>query len=299
MPVHDDLGTRMKEFYEQVPKTKLIRRMPVAIRLDGRAFHTFTRGFQKPFDEILMKSMQETMKYLCENIQGCVFGYTQSDEITLILVDYKNLISTAWFDYDVQKVCSIAASMATMTFNKIFNDKVWEYIAFQKVSLNPQSVELQEEQEKYNDDLRRAREKGAMFDCRCFNIPKEEVTNLIYWRQLDAMRNSVQAVGQANFSHKELQGKSCADIKEMLKEKGVDWDSLPLECQRGSCCVKNVITVKKEQIVFPSGKKTVVPTVRLRDTSKLERAWVIDKEIPIFKGEGRKYIEDLIFIDEE
>ena len=120
MPVHDDLGTRMKEFYEQVPKTKLIRRMPVAIRLDGRAFHTFTKGFQKPFDKILMKSMQETMQYLCENIQGCVFGYTQSDEITLILVDYKNLTSTAWFDYDIQKVCSIAASMATMAFMKTY-----------------------------------------------------------------------------------------------------------------------------------------------------------------------------------
>ena len=102
------------------------------------------------------------------------------------------------------------------------------------------------------------------------------------------MRNSVQAVGQANFSHKELQGKSCANIKEMLKEKGVDWDRLPLECQRCSCCIK------KEQIIFSSGKTTV----RLRDTSKLERAWVIDKEIPIFKGENRKYIEDLIFIEE-
>lgn len=109
------------------------------------------------------------------------------------------------------------------------------------------------------------------------------------------MRNSVQTVGQANFSHKELQNKSCANIKEMLKEKGIDWDNLPLECQRGSCCVKNAITVKKEQI----GKKAAVSTVQLRDMSKLEKAWVIDKEIPIFKGENRKYIEDLIFIEEE
>lgn len=93
MPVHDELGKRMKEFYEGVPKTKLMRRCPVAIRLDGKAFHTFTRNFQKPFDEVLIKSMQETMKYLCENIQGCVLGYTQSDEITLILVDYKKLDS--------------------------------------------------------------------------------------------------------------------------------------------------------------------------------------------------------------
>lgn len=121
MPVHDDLGCRMKTFYEQIPKTKLMRRCPVAIRIDGRAFHTFTRGFQKPFDEVLIKSMQETMKYLCENIQGCVLGYTQSDEITLILVDYKKLTSSAFFDYEVQKLCSIAASMATMVFNESFS----------------------------------------------------------------------------------------------------------------------------------------------------------------------------------
>ena len=127
MPVNDDLGTRMKTFYESTPKIHLMHRCPVAIRLDGRAFHTFTKGFQKPFDEILMKSMQETMQYLCENIQGCVFGYTQSDEITLVLVDYKNLTSTAWFDYDIQKVCSIAASMATMAFNNIFSKYVKKF----------------------------------------------------------------------------------------------------------------------------------------------------------------------------
>ena len=304
MPVHDDdLGTRMKTFYESTPKIHLMHRCPVAIRLDGRAFHTFTKGFQKPFDEILMKSMQKTMQYLCKNIQGCVFGYTQSDEITLILVDYKNLTSTAWFDYDVQKVCSIAASMATMAFNRAFEKNVEaESHVFSDEWLDDENFNPNYK----NKELRslwlvhkKAVNKGAMFDARCFNIPKEEVANLIYWRQLDAMRNSVQAVGQANFSHIKLQGKSCADIKEMLKEKGVDWDSLPFECQRGSCCVKNAIIVKKEQIIFPSGKKAVVSTVELRDTSKLERAWVIDKEIPIFKGKNRKYIEDLIFIEEE
>lgn len=117
MAVHDDLGNRMKEYYENIPKTKLMRRCPVILRIDGKAFHTFTRGFQKPFDEVLIKAMQETMKYLCENIQGCVLGYTQSDEITLVLVDYKKFTSQAWFDYEVQKMCSIAASMATMAFN--------------------------------------------------------------------------------------------------------------------------------------------------------------------------------------
>lgn len=124
MPVHDDLGTRMKEFYEQIPKTKLMRRCPVIIRLDGRSFHTFTREFQRPFDEILIKTMQETTKYLCENIQGCVLGYTQSDEISLVLVDYQRFETSAWFDYEVQKMCSIAASMTTMAFNKIFLDNI-------------------------------------------------------------------------------------------------------------------------------------------------------------------------------
>lgn len=292
MPKHDDLGTRMKTFYESAPKIHLMHRCPVAIRLDGRAFHTFTKGFQKPFDEILMESMQETMQYLCENIQGCVFGYTQSDEITLILVDYKNLTSAAWFDYEVQKVCSIAASMATMAFNKYFYDNVFMYNA-------TAAIDLSNKEYPFKKVYSKAVEKGAMFDARCFNIPKEEVANLIYWRQLDAMRNSVQAVGQANFSHKELQGKSCADIKEMLKEKGVDWDSFPLEFQRGSCCVRNAVAIKKEQVIFPSGKKMIRSIIELRDTSKPEKAWIIDKEIPIFKGKDRKYIEDLIFIEEE
>ena len=124
MTVKDALGTRMKENYENVAKSKLIRRMPVAIRIDGKAFHTFTKGFNKPFDKVLMRAMQRTTKYLCKNIQGCVFGYTQSDEISLILVDYKKLNSSAWFDYQVQKMCSVAASMATIAFNRYFEEEV-------------------------------------------------------------------------------------------------------------------------------------------------------------------------------
>ena len=208
--MYDELSIRMKTFYEQIPKIKLIRRMPVIIRLDGKAFHTFTKGFKKPFDEILIKTMQETTKYLCENIQGCVLGYTQSDEISLLLVDYKKLNSDAWFDYEVQKMCSIAASMVTMIFNKELIKNIKEYDI--KCSSMIQYVELQKLHNDYIKELNKAVEKGAMFDARCFNIPKEEVTNYIYWRQLDASRNSVQMVGQANFSHKELKNKSCNNI---------------------------------------------------------------------------------------
>lgn len=285
MPVHDDLGVRMKTFYEQIPKTKLMRRCPVAIRCDGRSFHTFTRNFQKPFDEVLIKSMQETMKYLCENIQGCVLGYTQSDEITLILVDYKKLTSSAWFDYEVQKLCSIAASMATMAFNKAFVKEVKKYSFELSMGIHT------DEERRLLDIYDKAIDKGAMFDARCFNVPKEEVTNLCYWRQLDASRNSIQMVGQANFSHKELQNKSCNDIQDMLMtQKGINWNDLPTYQKRGSCCVRNKIAIESDG---------VMATAQLRDTSKSENEWIIDTNIPLFKGEGREYIDRLVFVGEE
>ena len=275
MPVNDELGTRMKEFYENVPKTRLVRRMPVAIRLDGKAFHTFTRGFKRPFDEVLGKSMRETMKYLCENIQGCVLGYTQSDEITLILVDYQNLNSCAWFDYEVQKMCSISASMATMAFNKFFT---------KNVNYFETTHEYDDTINEYCTTLVNAAEKGAMFDARVFNIPKEEVCNLIYWRQLDATRNSIQMVGQANFSHKELQNKNCNMIQEMLfAEKSINWNDYPTYLKRGSCCIKTTIQN---------------PNVDIKDGAYPKSIWMIDLDIPIFKGDGRQYIDKLIYIGE-
>ena len=281
MPVRDELGKRMKSFYETIPKTRLMRRVPVAIRIDGKAFHTFTKGFQKPFDEVLIKSMQDTMKYLCENIQGCVLGYTQSDEITLILVDYKKLTSSAWFDYEVQKVCSIAASMATMAFNKYFSENInSECYVFDDELLDNGDFNPNYKNE-YLIDLYtthiKASYKGAMFDARCFNIPKEEVTNLIYWRQLDATRNSIQMVGQANFSHKELQNKSCNQIQDMLMtQKGINWNDIPSYQKRGSCCIKE----------------------EYRFNDSLRSRWIIDNDIPIFKGDNRKYIEDMIYVGE-
>jgi tRNA(His) 5'-end guanylyltransferase len=235
--------------------------MPVAIRIDGKAFHTFTRGFKKPFDRILMSSMQDTMKYLCENIQGCVLGYTQSDEITLILVDYKKLTSSSWFDYEVQKMCSVSASMATMAFNQVFN----YYIDHDRFK---QQFNIWYEYEYY-DTLTKSASKGAMFDARVFNIPKEEVTNLIYWRQLDATRNSIQMVGQANFSHGQLQNKSCNDIQDMLMlQKGINWNDYATDEKRGSCCIKD------------------------------SDGWIIDRNIPIFKGEDREYIDKLVYVGE-
>lgn len=258
--MRESLGNRMKTNYENVSKTKLVRRMPCLLRLDGRSFHTFTRSFRRPFDYLLMDCMQYTMKKLCENIQGVKLGYCQSDEISLLLTDYDNIDTSAWFDYEVQKLCSVSASMATLYFNTYFKEKVEEYAW--EVNEN---WHIDEAQEKYVKALLKAEEMGAMFDSRCFNIPKEEVANYFLWRQQDATRNSIQMAGQYNFSHKQLQGKSCNEIQDMLfTEKGVNWNDYPTCAKRGTCC------------------------------KKVDNKWELDKEIPIFKNEDRRYIEKLV-----
>jgi len=253
MSLNDSLGDRMKHNYEEVSKTRLTRRVPVAIRLDGKAFHSFTRGIQKPFDMILVSAMQKTTKALCENIQGCVFGYTQSDEITLILQDYKSITTDAWFDYEVQKMCSISAALCTYQFNRFFKEEVESYIEGK-------------EEDAYVKTLKRKINSVAIFDARVFNIPKEEVANMIYWRQIDATRNSIQMLGRANFSHKDLDHKSCSMIQEMLwSEKGVNWNDLPSYKKRGSAVIKNA-----------DGK------------------WFIDENMPQIINEDRQYVEGRI-----
>ena len=272
--------------YENVTRNYLTCRMPVIIRLDGKSFHSFTRGFKKPFDDILVETMQQTMKYLCENIQGCVLGYTQSDEITLVLIDYQNRDSCAWFDNNIQKIASVSASMATMAFNKFFTENVSQWM----VTIYPVNSNREE---KYllkdfalRDKYINAAKKGAMFDSRVFNIPKEEVVNCLIWRQQDATRNSIQSVGQANFSDKQLNGKNQNDIQDMLMlEKGINWNDYPTHLKRGSCCIKKeeLINVEKsaeEGIIF-------IATTRNK--------WVIDTEIPIFT-QNKDYVNRLVMV---
>lgn len=270
------IGDRMKNNYENITRYYLTRRMPVIIRVDGRSFHTFTKGFKKPFDDILVKTMQDTMKYLCENIQGCVLGYTQSDEISLVLTDYAELTTDAWFGNNLQKMCSVSASMATLAFNKAFTRNI------SKQSKRFYTEYLEEKDASYIETLEIAMNKGAMFDSRVFTIPKEEVCNALIWRQQDATRNSIQSVGQANFSQKELHGKSCNDIQDMLMlQKGINWNDYSTTLKRGSCCIKADDSLTEYDEVgnicdyIPSSK------------------WVIDNEIPIFT-QDRNYVEKLI-----
>lgn len=283
-----DLANRMKD-YEKRNQYYLQKRTPVAIRVDGRSFHTFTKGFQRPFDKILMTAMQETAKYMCENIQGAKFAYVQSDEITIILVDYDTLETDCWFNYRTDKLCSISASMATMAFNKFFEKNINDWISknipsFHEAWHNP-------EDEKLYRAYLNASKKGAMFDSRCFNIPKEEVTNLIYWRQLDAMRNSIQMVGQAYFSPAKLKDKTCNDIQDMLMAQcGINWNTFTIPCKRGTACIRGE---EKETIKGPN----VYLGEQIGERIIVRRKWKIDYEIPIFKGADRDYIDKLIFIE--
>lgn len=272
------LGDRMKNNYENISRYYLTRRTPVIIRIDGKAFHTFTRGFKKPFDDILVKSMQETMKYLCENIQGCVLGYTQSDEISLVLTDYAELTTDAWFGNNLQKMCSVSASMATLAFNKAFNDNIVKYIDGRLDAGRGITDDLTE----YTKILINARNKGAMFDSRAFSIPKEEVCNYFIFRQQDATRNSIQSVGQANFSDKELHKKSTKDIQDMLMtQKGINWNDYATTLKRGSCCIKADDSLTEYDEVG-----------NIRGYTQRSK-WVIDNKIPIFT-QDRNYVEKLI-----
>lgn len=270
----DSLGDRMKNNYENRSKTYLVRRTPVIIRLDGKAFHTFTKGMKKPYDEIFHNTMNATMKYLCENIQGCKLGYTQSDEITLLLTDYDTIDTDAWFDNNVQKICSVSASMATMAFNYFF-----EKIVDETYNCNDWTTTSYWGNAIDGDEF--GYFKLAMFDSRCFNVPEDEVTNCFIWRQQDATRNAIQMLGQCNFSHKELQGKSCNDIQDMLMlQKGINFNDMPTEFKRGVCCIKESYYPDP----MPGYEDCDI------DANSVRTHWVLDKEIPIFT-QNRRYVE--------
>jgi len=182
----DSLGDRMKNNYENRSQYSLYRRTPVIMRLDGKAFHTLTRGCEKPFDKEFASAMEQTMIEVMSESQGSKMGYTQSDEISILFADYDTHETQAWFDYNVQKLCSVASSIASVKFSECF-------------------------------------EKRAHFDCRVFNIPRSEVANYFIWRQQDWMRNSVQMLSRHYFSQRQLQHKIIPLIHEMLHEKGINW----------------------------------------------------------------------------
>lgn len=261
----DNLGDRMKHNYENRYRFSLTRRTPVIIRIDGKAFHTFTRPYKKPFDYVLAKTMADTAMTLCKEIMGCQLAYVQSDEISLLLVDYKRLESEAWFDNNLQKMVSISASLATLAFNTFL---------YKNIKAIPELIESGWENHILKDwpTPYLKNDSPALFDARAFNIPEAEVCNYFIWRQQDATRNSIESVGHVHFTNRELHKVNCNQLQEkLLREKGVDWASFPRMFKYG-VCIKKLPLMSKNKY------------------------WIIDPDTPIFT-QSRKYIEELLIPD--
>jgi len=212
-----DLSDRMKQ-YENVNRHYLSLKDTddvIVVRVDGRAFHTYTRGAKEPFDEMLQSSMNEVARELCENIQNASFAYVQSDEVSIIVTPSKE--SSLWFDGNIQKMCSISAAIAstrmTLESPRIFGKM-----------------------------------RVAQFDSRVFAIPRDEVVNYLIWRQSDATRNSVQMLARSIFSHKQLLGKSSETMKQMVREAGRPWENEAIGSTRGRCIVKQSFQEQVEYV---------------------------------------------------
>lgn len=210
----DALGDRMKVNYEDRTRISLPRRSYTIIRIDGKAFHTYTKGLTRPFDDGLIDDMDATAAYLCKNIMGAKFAFVQSDEISILLTDFDEIGTQAWFDNNLQKMCSVSASIATSSFN---GQRLNRYL----------NKELGEEM------------KWAQFDSRVFQIPqKAEVENYFIWRQNDTVRNSISSVAQSLYSHKELNGKNTSEQQELIFQKGTNWNDFAPKYKRGRMIIK-------------------------------------------------------------
>jgi len=271
--MNDNLGDRMKDFYEDRTRYRLARRTNTIIRIDGKAFHTYTRGLKRPFDEGLMEDMNKTTEYLCQNIQGAKFGYVQSDEISILITDYDDISTHAWFDGNLQKMASIAASLATAKFNQL------------------RTLRRMEELHDYEIMNVVEETKLAMFDARVFQIPyQEEVINYFIWRQQDATRNSISSVAQANFSAKELHGKKTNQMQDMLMlEKGINWNDFTPREKRGSVIRKVTKEYTRDTGHFSFDGHLAKPETETYTRSK----WEADSETPIF-SQSKGYLRELM-----
>ena len=206
----DSIGDRMKANYENRSRFSMARRSYTLIRVDGKTFHTYTRGLIRPFDDGLIEDMDATAIYLCKNIMGAKLAFVQSDEISILLTDFEETGKEAWFDNNLQKMCSVSASMAT----RAFNESRLKRLGLDKM-------------------------KWAEFDSRVFQIPqKTEVENYFIWRQQDTTRNSISSVAQALYGSKQLHGKNTDAQQELIFQKGINWNDYAPKYKRGRIILK-------------------------------------------------------------
>ena len=253
---NDSLGTRIKHNYEDVWRITLPKRSYTIIRIDGKSFHSYTRGLVRPFDAGLISDMDATAAFLCKNIMGAKLAYVQSDEISVLLTDFDERDTQAWFDNNLQKMATIAASMATSEFNRL----------------------------RLKRDLKTVEDVGefrmAMFDARVFQIPQRtEVFNYFVWRQQDAIRNSISAMAQSLYSHRDLEGRSSLEKKEMIQQKNQDWESLTNREKRGTIIGKVAYVDGKQSEIF----ETDAGTYYYNDTMADEIASILPDDVVIRK----------------
>jgi tRNA(His) guanylyltransferase len=267
---NDSLGDRMKS-YEDCYRTHLPIRMPVIIRVDGKAFHSYTKGKKydgtpngaplgNPVDAGLVECMNDTAIALCEEIQGAQIAYVQSDEISILLNNYKTTDTQSWFDNTLQKMVSISSAVASVRFS-LNSWKIWGVIDTEEV---PQPII-----------------EPAFFDARAFVLHKEEVCNYFIWRQQDATRNSVQMLARSLYSHRECTDKNNSELQELIFQKGINWNDCPIPQKRGRCVIK---TTSPRTALNPKTGEYVT-TERTK--------WVVDNDIPIFTVD-RNYIDKYI-----
>ena len=241
--MQDDLGDRMKRDYENRTRFYLPRRTYTVLRVDGRNFHSYTRGLARPFDFALMEDMDKTAIALCANCAGSAFAYIQSDEISVLLTDFASPGTEAWFDGNIQKISSIAAGIATAAFSRAR----WQR-------------RLQEAGGTLDSAALKAM-RDASFDARVFTIPDPvEVGNYFIWRQQDATRNSVSMAAHALYTTAELQGKSWGELQEALWQRGVNWNDYPAGCKRGRMIVRAAYKVER---TFTHGETGQTETARV------------------------------------
>ena len=264
----DSLGNRMKA-YEEVNERMLVANVPFIIRLDGVAFHTFTKKFVRPMDDILADAMQKTMLSMCMDVPYCKYGYTQSDEITLVCIidDVKN--NSGFYGNRINKITTVTAAKATKYFNKHFYDNVKKYENNDKAFENVTDLKV------YEKKL-----FSAEFDSRVFNIPEHDIENNLIWRQQDAVRNSINALGHAHFSNDILKNKNTTQVQDMLmNEKKINWNNCCAYQKRGCCAVKKPVEI--------TGKNGNIIT---------RNKWVLDLNMPILtEDKARKELRDILF----
>lgn len=212
---------------------KLDCNKPIIVHIDGKNFSKMIKNkFEKPFDKEFIDMMNNTAKFICQNVQGVKLAYTQSDEITLIITK-SSTDSEIFFGGRLCKLQSVIAALATSEFNRHFiRRQVFDKDDWSNVQVRDLDQELL--------DM-----KMTQFDCKAWNV--DTLYDAILWllfRNIDCVRNSKQQAAQTYLSHKALEKLDTdKQIAKLLEEKNIDWNQYPDNMKYGRFIKKAVATV--------------------------------------------------------